>query len=216
MQFPKFMPLVCAAVFCAGFISVRADDNPAQAAARAALEAKMHDLDTQPASANAETPPPAAPAPTAAAPIIPVPAEAETPATAATIHADNADQSRALEALQQKMRELAAQQPSASTEASPAITIPLPAVVTEQPARPAETQPAQTVPVQIPAVVSPPAPPVANYPGKELGLKQITAPPLPVSADVEAQLQALLLQYKADQISPEEYHKRRAAILGQP
>jgi hypothetical protein len=32
----------------------------------------------------------------------------------------------------------------------------------------------------------------------------------------EQQLDALLAQYKADQISPGEYHKQRAAILAEP
>jgi hypothetical protein len=41
------MPLACAAVLCAGVVPVRADDNPAQAAARAALEQKMSELDAQ-------------------------------------------------------------------------------------------------------------------------------------------------------------------------
>jgi hypothetical protein len=32
----------------------------------------------------------------------------------------------------------------------------------------------------------------------------------------EQQLETLLAQYKADQISPEQYHKQRAAILAEP
>jgi hypothetical protein len=32
----------------------------------------------------------------------------------------------------------------------------------------------------------------------------------------EQELQALLEKYKADQITPEEYHKQRAAILAEP
>jgi hypothetical protein len=47
-------------------------------------------------------------------------------------------------------------------------------------------------------------------------LKPIESPLLPISAAKEAQLQALLAKYKADQISPEEYHNRRAEILAQP
>ncbi len=44
----------------------------------------------------------------------------------------------------------------------------------------------------------------------------MTAPALPISASKEAQLQELTAKYKADQISPEEYQKQRAAILAQP
>jgi hypothetical protein len=47
-------------------------------------------------------------------------------------------------------------------------------------------------------------------------LKPIETPLLPISAAQEAQLQALLAKYKADQITPEEYHRRRAEILAQP
>jgi hypothetical protein len=54
------------------------------------------------------------------------------------------------------------------------------------------------------------------FPGKELGLKPIESPLLPVSAAQQAQLQALLAKYKANQITPEEYHKQRAEILAQP
>ena len=47
MQISKFFPVVCAAAFSVSFITVRADDNPAQAAARAALEETTRNLDTQ-------------------------------------------------------------------------------------------------------------------------------------------------------------------------
>jgi hypothetical protein len=55
-----------------------------------------------------------------------------------------------------------------------------------------------------------------NYVGKDLGLKPIAAPALPISSDKQFQLDALLQKYKADLITPEEYHKQRAAILAQP
>jgi hypothetical protein len=56
----------------------------------------------------------------------------------------------------------------------------------------------------------------ANNIGKELGLKPIGAPALPISAAKEEQLQALLAQYRADQISPSEYQAKRADILAEP
>jgi len=46
MQIMKLLPTVCAVGICASFISVRADDTPVQAAARAALEQKMSEIDT--------------------------------------------------------------------------------------------------------------------------------------------------------------------------
>jgi hypothetical protein len=79
--------------------------------------------------------------------------------------------------------------------------------VTNETATAAVTQPAPP----------PPAPPTepanVSYPGKDLGLKPIEAPPLPISADKEAQLQALLDQYMANQVTPDEYQKKREEIL---
>jgi hypothetical protein len=49
-----------------------------------------------------------------------------------------------------------------------------------------------------------------------LGLKQIPAPPLPISASKADRLAILLGKYRADQLSPEEYHSQRAAILAEP
>ena len=49
-----------------------------------------------------------------------------------------------------------------------------------------------------------------------MGFKPIEAPPLPISAQKEAELQALLAKYMADQVSPDEYQKERAAILAEP
>jgi len=59
-------------------------------------------------------------------------------------------------------------------------------------------------------------PEVKNYPGKELGLQPIPAPPSPLGASKAEQLQSLLIKYKADQLTPEEYHRQRAEILGAP
>ena len=54
-----------------------------------------------------------------------------------------------------------------------------------------------------------------NYAGKELGFQQFEPPALPVTPEQEAELQALLSKYMADDVSPEEYHKQRAAILAE-
>jgi hypothetical protein len=58
----KLLPTVCAVALCASFISVRADDTPVQAAARAALEQKMSEIDT-----NQTQPPPVVVTPAGAA-----------------------------------------------------------------------------------------------------------------------------------------------------
>jgi hypothetical protein len=67
-----------------------------------------------------------------------------------------------------------------------------------------------------PVVAKPSRPANAYYLGKELGLKPIEVPAAPISAAKEAQLQALLAKYKAEQITPEAYYKQRAEILAQP
>jgi len=61
-----------------------------------------------------------------------------------------------------------------------------------------------------------PAPANVSYAGKSLGFKPVEAPPPPVSAQKEAELQALLARYMANQVSPDEYQKERAAILAEP
>jgi hypothetical protein len=43
----------------------------------------------------------------------------------------------------------------------------------------------------------------------------LAGPALPISAAKQQQLDALLLRYKADQITPEQYHAERAKILGE-
>jgi hypothetical protein len=44
----------------------------------------------------------------------------------------------------------------------------------------------------------------------------IVAPALPISLSKEEKLRVLLSHYMADQISPEQYHEQRAAILAAP
>ena len=67
-----------------------------------------------------------------------------------------------------------------------------------------------------PGVTSPTNVLNANIPTGVLGLKAIAPPLLPVTASQQSQLLDLLAKYKANQVSPEEYYKRRAEILAQP
>jgi hypothetical protein len=231
------MPLVCAAIVWSGFISVRADDTPAQAAARAALEQKMREagpqdkgglifVPTTNSTSQAQTPPPIAVTASGVsetsgannlsaaemalhakmaelnAPVKNV--QSPAPATSPTANSGDIEKARA--ELEEKMSEL--NQQSAKT----------PAPVASKPASEAAS-PASAKPV------APEAPPAAekllnpadvNYSGKALGLKPIEAPALPVSAEVQSRLQELDAKYKAGQITPEEYHAQRAAVLGRP
>jgi hypothetical protein len=89
---------------------------------------------------------------------------------------------------------------------------------------PEESMPASTAPAvaQTPAPAAalaiprePPQNANANFAGRELGLKPIVAPPLPISPMQEAQLQALLEKYEANAITPEQYQTERAKILAE-
>ena len=301
----KLLPTVCAVGICASFISVRADDTPVQAAARAALEQKMSEIDTnqtqpppvvvtpavakkvppsKPATktvpAKATTPatktptteptpilvapvapkpqsPPAATMPTVTAPATPPPTETKptptmTPAEPAAAVTTTAETNAAPAASETTPAAPVVPEPeSQAAETMPSETKPAtpPPAETKPEAPAAEMKPAPTVEMAQPApVVIKPAPPAitpaagttlqspvmpatmkvkpgvmsatnqinAIYTGKELGLKPIESPLLPVSATQQAQLQALLAKYKANQISPEEYHNQRAEILAQP
>jgi hypothetical protein len=56
----------------------------------------------------------------------------------------------------------------------------------------------------------------ASHLAKEAGLEPIVSPPLPISTDKEAQLQALLAKYKADLVTAGQYQTERAKILAGP
>jgi hypothetical protein len=97
---------------------------------------------------------------------------------------------KAREAVRKKMRELEA-----------------------QPTAPAATPGfAGSVPAAQP-VTAPPKPAVS---GKKSGFIPLEAPPLPISLEKQQRLADLLQQYKADAITPEQYHRERARILAEP
>jgi len=254
MQISKISLLFCALALGTG-AAVRAADTPAQAAARAALEEKLKELDAQ-------TPPPAAvekaPAPKDVA-LKPVASETGTvdkakqdaEQAAAELKAKKAAEKQAAElkakqAAEAKKAEAAAAKAQASAkpvveQPAPVVTpvvslpaatadneaqakarealakelsqLPPPVEVAAEPAKPVASE--RTKPVK-PVVAEPAKPAVVNYPGKDLGMKPIAAPALPINATKEEKLQALLAKYKADQLSPEEYHKQRAEILTEP
>ncbi len=227
MQISKLLSAVCVAAFCASCIAVRAQDTPAQAAARAALMGKMNELGAQPAQ---PAPPPVAVTPSDATRVKPsqptnvvvvppptvharpaVPAPATKPASGTEIvqtmpvASDAEAQAKAKAALEQKMTELNQQ-----NWATPAVT-------SAPPTQPVVTNAVKSTPPAAPPVVMPPPNPInPNYPGRELGLKPIVAPPLPIPPAKQAQLQGLLERYKSDQITPEQYQTERAKILAGP
>ena len=74
-----------------------------------------------------------------------------------------------------------------------------PAPVSAPPPAPTEKAPPKVKPVQTPQ----PFPPIQG-------------PPPAVSGSKEQRLKELLRKYKADEITPEEYHQQRAKILSEP
>jgi hypothetical protein len=63
----------------------------------------------------------------------------------------------------------------------------------------------------------PPQPkPEPKPPKNPSSLEELTTPPSPLSPEKQQSLQALLERYKADEITPEEYHAQRAKILAGP
>ncbi|HWH71089.1 MAG TPA: hypothetical protein VNT26_17005 [Candidatus Sulfotelmatobacter sp.] len=226
MQNLKSLLVLCVAAVCVLALTVRGVDNEAQAKARAALEQKLKELD--PAS-------PQSPAVTPA-----VPAAPATPATAAAPVAAPASEPEAIakarEALRQKISELQAQQPAVAAQPS----APQPAAPTLFDA-PAATNPEAIAKAQAALsqkmaelnaqaeakrkteqAAQKPAPvQAASKPKVEvkktaaLRFQPLEGPALPIAADKQQSLAELLRKYKADEITPEEYHQQRAKILTQ-
>jgi hypothetical protein len=175
MQISKLLLAISVVVCGTSICVVRADDTPAQAAARAALLEKMNELNQQPAQPTQPAPPAQPAQPNQPPPIMVT--------------------------------------PSGATQVQPAMTIPAitnrPPVVSRRPSG-NQPPPKSPPPPRQPVVVPP------NQPMSSPGLAPIMAPPLPISPSKEAQLQALLQQYKSDQITPEQYQIERAKILAEP
>ena len=219
-------------------------DPAAQAKAREALEQKLKELQSQPqaepaaAASQSTTPAPAkkgaskpaptqpvpptvtqrpmppaavaapattaAAAPAAAASAAPAPVAmtaAPPPAPSRPVPTDPEKIAKAREELQKKMAELA-NQPASGT-----------APMANAAATPGSATP-QTV-AMVPAP-TPPPPPKAKEKAGPLHFEPMQAPALPISADKAQRLEALLQKYKADQLSPEQYHAERAKILAEP
>jgi hypothetical protein len=272
MRIPKLLLAVCAATVCASFISLRASDTPAQAAARAAVEQKMRELDAQSSQTNAtpavpqnETPP-SQPAPSVSTEATPTPSAAAVSTPSAGTNDEG--QVTAQAALEAKMRELNIETEGQKQGApilvnsSGAVTVetptnePTPAMIPPATSAPVEEQVAKTPPTESSSLFQPASPTASNneaqsaaaatlqqkmaelnqgqatqfqpvpaappesssptYSGKASAFEPMVAPPLPISPDTQAQLQALNAKYMANEISPEEYFKQREEILSKP
>jgi hypothetical protein len=255
-------------------LSVRGDDNDAQAKARQALEQQLNQPHSQPAPPPTPAPTPAPP-PAKKVPAAPAPqpeAATSAPAPEAVSQADDQTITKAREAMRQKINDLATETPPAAPAAPPTTEAKAP---TPPPATPVPA------PVPPPKVVPPPAetgntatagsdteaspeaiakarsalrqkvaelpadqpepgaadeaavakaraamydrmqqlPPYAE--SAQVGKSSMQFPPLegpemPISGAKVQRLHGLLQQYKADQITPEQYQAARAKILAEP
>lgn len=229
MTISKLLPALC--VLSAGSIcfTVRADDNPSQAAARAALAGHIFEMGAPATNAPANNP--------AMAPVTTKQNREDAKAKA------KADKAAAEQQAAQAKADAKAKQPSAPATQTASTTAPAGDNLTEaqraamsqivsgnvatnnsnsaksQPAAKAQKEKkdkkqkiAATGTNAVPGTVAADV----NYVGKDLGMKPVAAPPAPVAASKIEKLQELLAKYRADQISPEEYQQQRKAIMAQP
>jgi hypothetical protein len=195
MQISKLYLVVCAAAFCANITAVRADDNPAQAAALAAMTQKMNELSAQqPQQAQS-------------------PAITVTPSGATVLETANPSA---------PMTPAPAQTTMSSASSGNSLFAPVPPSSGGVPPGAALEQgtPSSTAQTPMPTGVQPSGmgssqPFNASTAGQQLGLPPIVAPPLPISAAQQQQLQALLAKYDANTITPEQYQTERAKILAE-
>ena len=224
MQLSKLSSVICAIAVGTSLISVRAQDNAAQAAARAALLEKMSEAEKAPAAPPAVVVTPSGASVEKPAP----PAIVQTPPIAQPappVASDNAAQAAARAALMEKMNGPggANAQPPLTIVTIPANSTP-PTSPKPMTATPAKVDTASTA-AQTEAAAQAAARAKAQSAVKtqkpaakanDLGMQPLPAPALPISAAKQQQLEALLTRYKADQVTPEEYQTQRAAILAQP
>ena len=210
MQFPKLFLALSVAGMCTDTFPAKADDNAAQAAARAAVLQELQGANGSTGTNTTISAPPtvapipapvAAPAIPAPAPGVAVPGAASSMANATPSSSDNVNQAAARAEVIQKLQ----------TANGAGGSMPL--AVTGQPAIPAPAAApiAQASTASIPAAtVVPPAEVSAPEAGQ---YEPITAPALPISEDQQTRLHALDAKYFANQISPLDYFTQREGIL---
>jgi hypothetical protein len=216
-------PLIGVIAFCA-VVTARADDNPAQAAARAALMQKMQDLDSQQGQPNVvsnqmsvpDNQPPAETQPAT----LPPPADMESS------NAVPEPQPVTIAPVETQTNPI----PVAPAEVgldyvTTNAPVAAPINVETQSAAPAKTETPgffsrifhplhQTDQSSAAMEVEQPKPVKPDNTVQNAGFAPVQAPPPPVSPEQEAELHALLQRYEANQITPDEYQAQRAAIIG--
>jgi len=160
---------------------------------RLATESGAQPIATTPApAAPAASKPPVAPA-AKVAPVV----TAAPPVVAPNTFVDDATTARLREALRQSM-----EAPTAASGASGAVSVPIvDQAVAEAEARQKAGAKVQSTPATVATTGLNPQP--------------LVAPASPIPAGKEQRLAELLSKYKADQITPHEYHRQRASILAE-
>lgn len=215
MKIPNGFLIVGAAVFCLATFSASARDSEEDAKLRDAMRDKISEMSPEAAPAPTPAPKPAVkqtapakpakpvePAKTAAPakavpakPVVPAKAQAPAkPAAAAPATTGNYQSDPLQEALHQRITQEESQ-------------LAKPAPVTESPT-PAKTEVKQ-------ATSESKAPAKQAKASKPAGQVPLVPPPTPLSGSKEERLGQLLKQYKADQITPAEYHEQRAKIIAE-
>jgi hypothetical protein len=132
----------------------------------------------------------------------PAPATVEQPAVASTKEPRKAEGASKFQDAKPKTAKELATNPTAKPMPSQV------ALTKEQPAKPTQEPKKAKAPEQ-PAVA-----PIAAK--ASTAFEPLSAPPSPLSATKQQRLNDLLTKYKADQLTPEQYHQERAKILAEP
>jgi len=201
--------------------SLAQTESDADKALREALRKQVEDYRANPTAPAASHAAPAkpAPAPKVETVVVPVPEE-PAPAPAAPVKSDTTKAaggpvfsevpdektSKSQEAMTEALRKQLAAEKAAKAAAAPVTATTVPATTAS---KPAATPSQPTAP--------PPARPAATAPEVNQNtsiLAGMEAPPAPVNATKQQQLADLLVRYKLDQISSQEYQTERAKIIG--
>jgi hypothetical protein len=224
MQISRCLALACAAATILSPLLVRADDTEVQIRAREALEQQMNAQSVTSAPPRAVT----KPAPVKPKPLPPAPAQKPTPQPVLVLESGVSQPA--------PVKPAPAAQPA--TKSAPYYTpyTPEPSSASANPETGAQLQ--QALQERMSQTQSHPqateAPQGINYPWYPEKEKTPTAavtqqmptpapmasslppmqgPPSSLSASKQQQLEQLLQQYRADQITPAQYHEQRAKIL---
>ncbi len=214
MRFSMLFSALCATALCSNTWSAHGEDNAAQAAARAMLMPALAQTNAPDTVTNTSAAAPATETPAvqpAAAPV----AGPDVAPISSVGGGDNAAQAAARAVFLQSAGSTPVAAPDATTRV-PAVTAPATPITPATATGPD----ASVAPVAAPAPPAAPAPVSVTIPAPASPrfsmapqVSAPAAPPLPLTAEQQAQLQALDAKYSANQISPADYFTQREAIL---